>query len=61
MNYFLNATLWELLRRGDSNLWLQRIKQVVHQASKLNEAISAARGVPMARAQVTLGGYYDSL
>ncbi|KAB1221172.1 hypothetical protein CJ030_MR2G012829 [Morella rubra] len=39
----------------------KRIKQVVHQASKLNEAISAARGVPMARAQVTLGGYYDNL
>ncbi|XP_044467954.1 uncharacterized protein LOC123197675 [Mangifera indica] len=39
----------------------KRIKQVVQQASKLNEAISAVRGVPITRAQITLGGYYDAL
>lgn len=40
---------------------LQRIKQVVHQATKMNEAISAARGVPLPRAHITYGGYYDGI
>ncbi|KAI6697048.1 hypothetical protein NL676_017167 [Syzygium grande] len=39
----------------------KRIKEVVHQATKLNEAISAARGVPLSRAHVTYGGYYDGI
>ncbi|KAJ6697252.1 hypothetical protein OIU85_003605 [Salix viminalis] len=39
----------------------KRIKQVVHHATKLNEAIAAARGVPIARAHITYGGYYDGL
>ncbi|KAJ6858402.1 hypothetical protein NC652_040855 [Populus alba x Populus x berolinensis] len=39
----------------------KRIKQVVHHATKLNEAISAARGVPIARAHITYGGYYNGL
>ncbi|KAF9661015.1 hypothetical protein SADUNF_Sadunf19G0023900 [Salix dunnii] len=39
----------------------KRIKQVVHHATKLNEAISASRGVPIARAHITYGGYYDGL
>ncbi|XP_075638288.1 uncharacterized protein LOC142610369 [Castanea sativa] len=39
----------------------KRIKQVVHHATKLNEAISAVRGVPMTRAHITYGGYYDGL
>lgn len=39
----------------------KRIKQVVHQATKLNEAISAARGVPLSRAHITYGGYYDGI
>ncbi|KAJ1398353.1 hypothetical protein SESBI_31193 [Sesbania bispinosa] len=39
----------------------KRIKQVVQHATKLNEAISAARGVPMSRAHITIGGYYDGL
>lgn len=39
----------------------KRIKQVVQQASKLNEAISAVRGAPMTRAHITFGGYHDSL
>ncbi|KAK7271088.1 hypothetical protein RJT34_26701 [Clitoria ternatea] len=39
----------------------KRIKQVVEQATKLNEAISAARGVPISRAQISIGGYYDGL
>ncbi|KAI3446380.1 hypothetical protein Pfo_003045 [Paulownia fortunei] len=38
----------------------KRIKQVVHHASKLNEAISAVRGVPITRAHITFGGYYDA-
>ncbi|KAK9289465.1 hypothetical protein L1049_007620 [Liquidambar formosana] len=40
----------------------KRIKQVVHHATKLNEAISAVRGVPLSsRAHITFGGYYDGL
>ncbi|OIV94254.1 hypothetical protein TanjilG_00003 [Lupinus angustifolius] len=40
----------------------KRIKQVVQHATKLNEAISvAARGVPLSRAHITFGGYYDGL
>ncbi|XP_020220818.1 uncharacterized protein LOC109803591 [Cajanus cajan] len=39
----------------------KRIKQVVQHATKLNDAISAARGVPMSRAHITVGGYYDGL
>ncbi|XVE90167.1 hypothetical protein DITRI_Ditri20bG0056400 [Diplodiscus trichospermus] len=38
-----------------------RMKQVVHHATKLNEAISAVRGVPITRAHITFGGYYDGL
>ncbi|CAI9787584.1 unnamed protein product [Fraxinus pennsylvanica] len=37
----------------------KRIKQAVHHASKLNEAIF--RGVPLTRAHVTFGGYYEAL
>lgn len=40
---------------------LQRIKQVVDHATKLNEAIAAVRGVPVTRAHITVGGYYDAL
>ena len=39
----------------------KRIKQVVQHATKLNEAISAVRGVPIQRAHITIGGYYDGL
>ncbi|XP_030525925.2 uncharacterized protein LOC115737744 [Rhodamnia argentea] len=39
----------------------KRIKKVVHHATKLNEAISAVRGVPHTRAHIIVGGYYDSL
>ncbi|CAN4109064.1 unnamed protein product [Withania somnifera] len=39
----------------------KRIKQVVHHATRLNEAISAVRGVPVTRAHITVGGYYDGL
>ncbi|RZC89630.1 hypothetical protein C5167_027167 [Papaver somniferum] len=39
----------------------ERIKQVVHHATKLNNAISAARGVPLTRAHITFGGYFDGL
>ncbi|KAL3534098.1 hypothetical protein ACH5RR_002559 [Cinchona calisaya] len=39
----------------------KRLKQVVHHATKLNEAISAVRGVPITRAHITVGGYYDAL
>ncbi|GKV49292.1 hypothetical protein SLEP1_g56049 [Rubroshorea leprosula] len=39
----------------------KRIKQVVHHATKLNEAISAVRGVPITRAHIRFGGYYDGL
>ena len=53
--------LMEILMLSWHQLWLQRIKQVVHHATKLNEAISAVRGVPMTRAHITYGGYYDGL
>ncbi|MCL7047065.1 hypothetical protein MKW94_015460 [Papaver nudicaule] len=36
----------------------QRIKHVVHHATKLNHAIAAARGVPLARGHITFGGYF---
>jgi hypothetical protein len=44
-----------------SQLWSQRIEQVVHHATKLNGAISVARGVPVARAHITYGGYYGGI
>lgn len=39
----------------------KRIKQVVQHATKLNEAISAMNGVPLSRARITCGGYYNAL
>ncbi|XP_023756806.1 uncharacterized protein LOC111905343 [Lactuca sativa] len=36
----------------------KRIKKVVQQA---NEAMSAMRGVPLVKAQITYGGYYESI
>lgn len=39
----------------------KRIKRVVQHATRLNEAISAVRGVPVTRAHITVGGYYDAL
>ncbi|XP_061343348.1 uncharacterized protein LOC133289434 [Gastrolobium bilobum] len=39
----------------------KRIKEMVQHATKLNEAISAVRGVPLSRAHITYGGYYDGL
>ncbi|XP_021898254.1 uncharacterized protein LOC110814963 isoform X2 [Carica papaya] len=39
----------------------KRIKQVVQQASKLNEAIFAVRGVPINRAPISIGAHYDGL
>lgn len=37
------------------------IKQVVQQATRLNQAISVVRGVPRTRAHISFGGYYDGL
>lgn len=37
----------------------KKIKEVVSQTSRLNDAMSAARGIPLARAHITFGGYYD--
>ncbi|KAJ6832934.1 uncharacterized protein M6B38_342365 [Iris pallida] len=46
----------------------KRIKQVMHQATRLNHALTAARGVPTTttttttrRADISFGGYYDGL
>ncbi|CAN1132306.1 hypothetical protein LINPERHAP2_LOCUS6929, partial [Linum perenne] len=39
----------------------KRVKQVVQHATRFNDAMSAVRGVPIARAQVTFGGYYDAI
>ncbi|KAF3794465.1 hypothetical protein EJ110_NYTH07450 [Nymphaea thermarum] len=38
-----------------------RIKQAVRQASRLNQAMSAVRGVPFTGAQITFGGSYNGL
>ncbi|XVE62583.1 hypothetical protein DITRI_Ditri06bG0129900 [Diplodiscus trichospermus] len=38
----------------------KRMKKVVHHTTKINEAISAVR-VPMTRAHITFGGYYDTV
>ena len=43
-----------------SQLWSQRIEQVVHRATKMNGAI-VARGVPIARAHITYGGYHGGI
>lgn len=34
---------------------------MVHHTTKLNEAFAAVRGVPLSRAHITYGGYYDSV
>ncbi|CAJ1921965.1 unnamed protein product, partial [Sphenostylis stenocarpa] len=40
----------------------KRIKQMVQHATKLNEAaFSSMNGVPLSRARITCGGYYDGL
>ncbi|CAN8260527.1 unnamed protein product [Cochlearia groenlandica] len=39
----------------------KRMKEVVNHATKLNEAIFAMKGVPVVRAQISFGGYYDVL
>ncbi|VVA96384.1 unnamed protein product [Arabis nemorensis] len=35
------------------------MKEVVNHATKLNEAIFGMKGVPVVRAQISFGGYYD--
>ncbi|VVB15028.1 unnamed protein product [Arabis nemorensis] len=39
----------------------KRMNEVVKHATKLNEAISVMKGLPVARAQISFGGYYDGL
>ncbi|KAA0060102.1 hypothetical protein IC582_019792 [Cucumis melo] len=39
----------------------KKLKQAVQQATRLNEAISAARGLPQTRAHITCGGHYGGL
>ncbi|KAG2300230.1 hypothetical protein Bca52824_036702 [Brassica carinata] len=39
----------------------KRVKEVVKHATKLNEAISVLKGLPVARAQISFGGHYDGL
>ncbi|XP_021741225.1 uncharacterized protein LOC110707519 [Chenopodium quinoa] len=39
----------------------KRFKQVVRQATKLNEAITVMRGAPVTRAHITIGGYHEGL
>lgn len=34
---------------------------MVQHATKLNEAFAAVRGVPLSRAHITYGGYYETL
>ncbi|XP_043691600.1 uncharacterized protein LOC122642231 isoform X2 [Telopea speciosissima] len=39
----------------------KRIKEMVNHATKLNHALSSVRGVPLTRATISFGGYYDGL
>lgn len=39
----------------------KRMNEAVNQATKVNEAIFAMKGVPVVRAQISFGGYYDGL
>eukprot|EP01018_Ginkgo_biloba_P031692 Gb_12741 [translate_table: standard] len=39
----------------------RRISEMICQAARLNQAFSAVRGVPVVRAQISFGGYYDAL
>ncbi|KAL1195544.1 hypothetical protein V5N11_030810 [Cardamine amara subsp. amara] len=39
----------------------KRMNEVVKHATKLNEVISVMKGLPVARAQISFGGYYDGL
>lgn len=39
----------------------KRMNEVVKHATKLNDAISVMKGLPLARAQISFGGYYDAL
>uniref|UniRef100_A0A7N0V1B6 DUF6821 domain-containing protein n=1 Tax=Kalanchoe fedtschenkoi TaxID=63787 RepID=A0A7N0V1B6_KALFE len=49
---------FQIYASADDN---KRMKQVVQQATKFNEAMAAAvRGVPLNRAHITYGGYYDN-
>ncbi|XP_010485746.1 PREDICTED: uncharacterized protein LOC104764020 isoform X2 [Camelina sativa] len=40
---------------------MQRMKEVVNHATKINEAIFGTKGVPVVRAQISFGGYYDGI
>ncbi|KAK2979147.1 hypothetical protein RJ640_029305 [Escallonia rubra] len=53
----LNHQNFRIQLSGDE----KRMKQVFPHATTLNEAISAVRGVPLARAHITYGGYYDGI
>ncbi|XP_052172670.1 uncharacterized protein LOC127788449 isoform X2 [Diospyros lotus] len=65
------ATIWVVVFGGHQKSKLphsQKLQfqiytddKVVHHAAKLNEAISAVRGVPLSRAHITIGGYYDGI
>lgn len=37
------------------------MNEVMKHATKLNEAISMLKGLPVARAQISFGGHYDGL
>lgn len=39
----------------------KRMKQAARRSTKFNQALSSARGIPLTRAQISFGGYYDSL
>ncbi|WOL08063.1 hypothetical protein Cni_G16815 [Canna indica] len=39
----------------------KRMKAVVQQATRLNQALSAVRGTPMTRAHISFGGYYTGI
>ncbi|KAG2273161.1 hypothetical protein Bca52824_067716 [Brassica carinata] len=39
----------------------KRMNEAVNHATKVNEAIFAMKGVPVVRAQISFGGYYDGL
>ncbi|KAJ4873698.1 Uncharacterized protein Rs2_44586 [Raphanus sativus] len=39
----------------------KQMREAVNHATKVNEAIFAMKGVPVVRAQISFGGYYDGL
>ena len=51
--------IWPICPDGFCLIDVQRIQQVVEQASRLNQAVSSVMGGASTRASISFGGYYD--